>query len=260
MKNVLILLLMSVFPLGSLFAISIQGTSVQYKDGKDTLKGYLAYDADLKGKRPTVLIVHEWKGLDDYAKKRARQLAERGYLAFAVDIYGDGQVLKTVEDAAKMSSAYKSNPKKLRGRIQAAYDFIKSNPQFDSQRVAAIGYCFGGTTVLEWARAGAKVDGVVSFHGGLKTDLPAKKSSVRAKVLVLHGAEDPYVPEAELVSFENEMRKANADWQLVKFGGAVHGFSRSDAGRNTKSGYAYDKKADARSYEMMLQFFDEIFG
>jgi len=246
-----------VFSAGLLAEVKTE--TLTYKDGDTILEGFLAYDTLSSKKRPVIFIVHEWKGLDDYAKIRAVQLAERGYLAMAVDIYGEGMILKTNEEAGKMATGYKKDPKKLRGRMNAAYQKLKTHAFFDSKRVAAIGYCFGGTTVLEWARSGAKAKGVVSFHGGLSTPMPAKNGDIDAKILVLHGAEDSYVPDSEVLAFENEMRGAEADWQLVKFGGAVHGFSRRDAGNNVKSGYAYNSAADKRSFEMMLGFFNEIF-
>jgi len=257
MKSLFSFLFLSIFSF-QLHA-QVKSETVSYTDGSTNLRGFLAYDSSSDKKRPVVFIVHEWKGLDDYAKKRALQLAEKGYLAMAVDIYGDGMVLKTTEEAGKMATSYKKDAKKLRGRMNAAYRFLKAHRYFDSKRVAAIGYCFGGTTVLEWARSGANAKGVVSFHGGLSTPMPAHRGDIDAKILVLHGAEDSYVPDAEVAAFENEMRAAKADWQLVKFGGAVHGFSRSDAGNNVKSGYAYNKSADQRSFEMMLGFFKEIF-
>ncbi len=234
--------------------------AVQYKDGEQNLIGYLAMPKDATGRIPTVFVVHEWKGLDDYAKLRTRQLAQQGYLAMAVDIYGDGKTLTTNEEAGKMATAYKADAPKLRGRIQAAYNFLKSHRLFDPKRVAGIGFCFGGTTVLEWARSGAPISGVVSFHGGLATPQPAKAGEVKARILVLHGADDPYVSEAELKAFENEMRSSQADWQMFKYGGAVHGFSRPDGGSDVKSGYAYDQKTDIRSQQAMREFFKEIFS
>jgi dienelactone hydrolase len=232
---------------------------VDYKQGETALQGHLYYDdKPIAGQRPAVIVVHEWFGLNDYAKRRAQQLAELGYVAFAADIYGKGVMAKNVEEAGKMSGTYKSDRNLMRARIQAALDVVKKNQKVDPKRVGAIGYCFGGTTVLELARSGADLAGVVSFHGGLDTNMPTKETP-KAKVLVLHGAVDPFVPPAQVQGFMDEMNSAKVDYQLVAYAGAVHSFTNPDADKLNLPGAKYHEPTDKRSWKQMQSFFDEIF-
>ena len=233
--------------------------AVEYKQNTTTCEGYLAYDDSVKGKRPGVIVVHEWMGLGPYAKHRADQIARLGYVAFAVDIYGKGVRAKDMKDAALLAGIYKNDRKLMRERALAGLEVLKNNSRVDSKRLAAIGYCFGGTTALEMARSGADLAGVVSFHGGLDTPVPEDAKNIKGKVLALHGADDPYVTPEIVSKFEDEMRNAKADWQLVKFGGAVHGFTMQEAGNDPSKGMAYNEAADLRSWMMMRDFFDEIF-
>jgi dienelactone hydrolase len=232
---------------------------VEYKQGDTVLEGYLAYDTALQGPRPGVLIVHQWKGLTDYEKKRADMLAKLGYTAFALDIYGKGVRPRTGQEAGVQAGKYRRDRALLRARAQAGLAVLQHNERTDPKRVAAIGYCFGGTTVIELARSGADVAGVVSFHGGLDSPHPEDGKNIRCKVLALHGADDPHVSAQDLAAFEDEMRRANVDWQLIKYGGAVHAFTDWGAGNDPKAGAAYNEKADRRSWEAMKQFFAEIF-
>jgi dienelactone hydrolase len=234
---------------------------VIYQHAGVTLEGFHVYDDAKAGPRPAVLVIHQWTGLSDYEKRRSRQLAEMGYNVFAADIYGQG-VRPQPPESGKEAGKYKSNRELFRGRLMAALDVLKSDERTDKQRVAAIGYCFGGTGVLEIARAGADLAGVVSFHGGLDSaeGMTAPKDGVKAKVLVLHGAVDPYVPREQVAAFEDEMTAAGADWQLVAYGGAVHSFTHKEAGDDLSKGAAYDEKADRRSWQAMKSFFAEIFG
>ncbi len=257
MKKIILTLSLILLPV--LAHAEVVTETVEYRDGDAVLKGYLAYDDATDAKRPGILVVHEWKGLNDYAKMRAEQLAALGYVAFAVDMYGDGIVAKDHEEAAKLSGAYRSDRAKTRERARAGYEVLKNNPLVDPEKMAAIGYCFGGMTVLEMARAGFDLKGVVSFHGGLDTPTPAEPGVIKAKVLVLHGADDPHSGAESVSKFEDEMRRAGTDWQVVLFGGAVHGFTVPSAGSDKSTGVAYDEKADKRSWGMMRQFFDEIF-
>lgn len=231
---------------------------IEYKEGSTTLEGLWVYDASAQGKRPSVLVVHQWKGLGDYEKKRAEMLARLGYNVFAVDIYGKGIRPTNPKDAAAEAAKYKNDRALLRARVTAGLNELKKLAPTDPKRIAAIGYCFGGTTALELARSGADIAGVVSFHGGLGTSSPA--TQLNAKVLALHGADDPFVPPDEVKAFEEEMRKARADWQLVAYGGSVHSFSDWNAGSDNSKGSAYNEKADQRSWEDMKQFFAEIFN
>jgi dienelactone hydrolase len=233
---------------------------VEYKEGDTVLEGYLAYDGSLTGKRPGVLVVHEWNGLGDYVKQRTDQLARLGYVAFAADIYGKAVRPKTPQESGAEAGKYKANRTLLRSRAKAGLEALKSNPNVDPARIAAIGYCFGGTTVLELARSGADVAGVVSFHGGLDTPAPGDAKNIRCKVLVLNGADDPHAPAEQVAAFQDEMRNAGVDWQVISFGGAVHGFTNPANGNDNSKGVAYNAKADQRSWEAMKTFFAEIFA
>ncbi len=231
---------------------------VEYKQGDVTLQGYLSYDTKFTGQRPGVLVVHEWKGLNDYAKMRADMLAKLGYVAFAADIYGKDIRPQSVEEAGKVSGLYKGNRSLLRERVIAGLDQLKAQPNVDQTKLAAIGYCFGGTTVLELARAGADVKGVVSFHGGLSSPTPEDANNIKGGVLALHGADDPFVPPSEVADFEKEMKDANVNYQLVKYPGAVHGFT-NPANTGEMKGAKYNKSADLKSWNRMQAFFKEIF-
>jgi dienelactone hydrolase len=231
--------------------------TVEYRQDGTVMQGFLAYDDGLKGKRPGVLVVHEWWGLNDFAREKAQQLAGLGYVALAADMYGGGVTTKDREEAARLA-ALRNNPALLRARAQAALEVLAADPRVDPKRLAAIGFCFGGTTVLELAYSGADLAGVVSFHGGLPRPHPGDLTRLKAKILVLHGADDPHVPAADLAAFEQAMRQAGADWQMVFFGGAVHGFTNPAAGDNKTSGVAYDARAARRSWRCMREFFREI--
>ena len=232
---------------------------VEYKQGDAVLEGYLAYDDAVKGKRPGVLIVHEWMGVNNYVKKRAEQLAKLGYIAFAADIYGKGVRPKTSDEAAAETKKYKTDRQLMRNRVNAGLDVLKKHKLVDTKRTAAIGYCFGGTTVLELGRSGADVAGIVSFHGGLDSLNPNDAKNIKGKVLALHGGDDPFVPAEQVAAFQDEMRKAGVDWNMVIYGGAVHSFTNPDSGNDNSKGAAYNEKADKRSWEDMKQFFSEIF-
>jgi dienelactone hydrolase len=235
----------------------INTESVEYKQGDAILEGFLAHDGSIKGKRPGVLVVHQWKGLSDYEKKRTDMLAKLGYNVFCVDIYGKGIRPKDPKDASVEAGKYKSDRKLLRARVSAGLEVLKKHELTDSKHIAAIGYCFGGTTVVELARSGADIAGVVSFHGGLDSPNPADGRNIRCKVLALHGADDPFVPPKDVAAFEEEMRVGKVDWQLVAYGGAVHSFTDRNAGNDNSKGSAYHEKADQRSWEAMKQFFAE---
>jgi dienelactone hydrolase len=233
--------------------------TVEYKQGDTTLEGYLAYDDAIAGKRPGVLVVHQWLGLTDYEKGRAEQLAALGYVAFCADIYGKGVRPKDTAEAGVLAGKYKSDRALLRLRVNAGLDALEKNALVDTARVAAIGYCFGGTTVIELARSGANIAGIVSFHGGLDSPTPADGKNIKCKVLICHGADDPYEKPADLAAFEDEMRQANVDWVLIKYGGAVHSFTQPMAGNDNSKGAAYNERADRRSWAAMKMFLAGIF-
>jgi len=232
---------------------------IDYKHGDVVLQGYLAYDDAITGKRPGVLIVHEWTGHNLYVRKRAEQLAELGYVAFALDMYGKGVQAKDAQEAGKMAGVYKNDRKLMRARAGAGLDVLTKQERVDAKQIAAIGYCFGGTTVLELARGGADLAGIVSFHGDLATPTPEDAKNIKGKVLALHGADDPFVPEKVVEEFRSEMRKGGVDWELVEYGNAVHSFTNPGAGNDNSKGAAYNEKADKRSWQAMRDLFGEIF-
>jgi dienelactone hydrolase len=234
--------------------------TVGYEDEGEALEGYVAYDRSLKGKRPGVLVIHDWMGVGPYVRRRAEQLAGLGYIALTADIYGKGVRPSTAEEASQLAGKYKIERHALRRRASAGLSALRSNDLTDKERMAAIGYCFGGTAVLELARSGAVMAGFVSFHGGLGTPTPQDGANIAGKVLVLHGADDPIVPTGEVLAFQEEMRRAKVDWQMISYGGAVHSFTKSESGNDPSTGAAYDEKADRRSWEAMRSFFAEIFA
>jgi dienelactone hydrolase len=233
--------------------------TVEYKQGDTTLEGFIAYDDAIKGARPGVLIVHQWMGVTDYEKKRAEMLAQLGCIAFCADIYGKGVHPQTPEEAGAQAARYRKDRQLLRARVNAGLEVLREQPLVDVTRIAAIGYCFGGTAVLELARSGAKLNGVVSFHGGLDSPTPGDGKNIKCKVLVLHGADDPTMSSQQIAAFVDEMRGGGVDWQFVEFGGAVHGFTQWYAGNDNSKGVAYNERADKRSWEYMKLFFAEIF-
>jgi dienelactone hydrolase len=232
--------------------------TVEYQQGDTPLEGYVAYDDSVAGKRPGVLIVHQWLGLTGYEKHRAEQLAQLGYVAFCADIYGKGVRPNGVNEAGPLSTKYKADRQLLRARVNAGLNEMKKNELVDTSRVAAIGYCFGGTTVIELALSGADLNGVVSFHGGLDAPNPADAKNIKCKVLALAGADDPFQKPEDLTAFESEMRDAKVDWQIAFYGGAVHSFTQPDPGF-VNPGAQYNEKADKRSWQAMQDFFAEIF-
>ncbi|WP_413569649.1 dienelactone hydrolase family protein [Bdellovibrio sp. HCB117] len=252
------LALVGIFAAASSFA-AIKTETVEYKDGKTALEGHVAYNDDVKTARPAVLIVHQWMGLTDYEKMRAQQLAEKGYVAFAIDIYGKDIRPTNPEEAGKTAGQYRGGDMKMyRQRIKAALDHITKDKKVDAKNIVIIGYCFGGTGALEAARAGFPVKGAVSFHGGLKTAKPQDTKSIKPKLLVLHGAIDPNVPRAEVEAFMDEMNKAKADYQFIAYSGAVHAFTQKDAGNDISKGVAYNEAADRRSWQAFMDFMNEV--
>ncbi len=238
---------------------AVQTRTVEYKDGVTVLEGYLAYDDSIKGKMPAVLIVHEWTGIGPYVKNRAEQVAGLGYAAFAIDIYGKGIRPADANEAAKQAAIYRGDRQLMRRCALAGLEEVKKFPFVDAGRIAAMGYCFGGGVVLEMARSGADLKGVVSFHGNLDTPNPEDAKNIKAKVLVLHGADDPYVKQEQVVAFWNQMRDTKVDWQMNVYGNAVHSFTNPASGSDPSKGMAYNREADKRSWEAMKAFFKEIF-
>ena len=259
MKYIFVLLLVALAVKAN---ATVRTETVEYTHGDAALEGYLAYDDTVKGARPAVLVIHEWWGVNDYIKKRTEQLAALGYVAFAADIYGKGIRAKSREEAMTLAGKFRSGNDRslLRARANAGLNVLRKNPTVDPKRIVAIGYCFGGTAVLELARSGADLAGVVSFHGGLATPSPDDAKNIKGKVLVLTGADDPAVKPEQVIAFEDEMRRAGADWHLVSYGSAVHGFTNPANGTDNAKGVAYNEKADKRSWRAMKDFFEEIFS
>lgn len=252
------LVLCSLLPQLAMAEIKIE--TVEYKDGDTVCEGAVAYDDANKSPRPGVLLVHDWMGAGDYAKSRAQQVAALGYVCFVADIYGKGVRPANAGEASSLAGKYKGDRALLRQRVNSAFSALLKNPLVLKEKTAAMGYCFGGTTVLELARSGSPVGGVVSFHGGLDSPVPADAQKIKGKVLVLHGADDPFVKPPEVAAFQEEMRAAKVDWQMVSYGDAVHSFTRPDAGSDKAKGAAYQEAADKRSWIAMKDFYREVLG
>ncbi len=240
----------------------IEGKTVTYAAGGVKLKGYLAYDKSIKGARPGVLVVHEWWGLNDYARKRARMLAELGYTALALDMYGGGRIATHPSDAQKFASAVMKDFPVAKARFDAALEFLKKQPTVDPSRIAAIGYCFGGGVVLNMARQGADLLGVASFHGSLQAVKPAEPGMIKAKIRVYTGGADKFNPPDVVEAFKKEMDAAGADYKVIVYPGALHSFTNPDAtklGKKFNLPIAYNASADRKSWADMKAFFREIF-
>ncbi|HTJ00901.1 MAG TPA: dienelactone hydrolase family protein [Dongiaceae bacterium] len=238
---------------------AIQSKTIEYQQGEATLEGVLVWDDAVSGPRPGVLVVHQWMGLTDYEKHRAEMLAQLGYVAFCADVYGKGVRPQNTAEAGAQAGKYKGDRALLRARVNAGLEVLRAQKMTDPKRVAAIGYCFGGTAVIELARSGAALSGVVSFHGGLDAPTPADDKNIKCPLLICHGADDPFNKPADVTALENSLRAAKVDWQLIKYGGAVHSFTQPMAGNDNSKGAAYNERADHRSWAAMRAFFDEVF-
>lgn len=258
----LILLIMAVFLLSTTAIAKIQTKEVEYTAGNTVMKGYIAFDDALQGKRPGILVVHEWWGHNAYARNRAEMLAGLGYTALALDMYGEGKTADHPEDAGKFSGELRKNMPLAKTRFNAALELLKKDPTVDPEKIAAIGYCFGGGIVLEMARAGIDLRGVVSFHGSLTPSVPAQPGTVKAKVLVLNGEDDPFTKPEQIEAFKKEMESAGVDYEFINYPGAVHSFTNPEAdvfGKKFGLPLAYNKEADKKSWAAMQNFFNKIF-
>jgi len=234
----------------------VQTKTIEYKDGDTVLKGVLAWDDAMTGKQPGVLVVHEWWGLNDYAKSRAEALAREGYVAFALDMYGDDKVTSHGNEAGEWMKQITSNIDAWRTRAQLGLDVLKAQDNVDGGKVAAIGYCFGGATVMQMAYAGADVNAVVSFHGSLPP-APEAVTSIKPQVLIAHGRDDAFIPADRIDAFQKGLDRAGADWEMMIFSGARHGFTNPDAGAYGMDNLQYNEAADKRSWSAMLGLFEE---
>jgi dienelactone hydrolase len=237
----------------------IHTEAIGYEHEGKALEGFLAYDKAIEGKRPGVLVIHEWRGLNDYARDRASQLAEMGFVAFALDMYGKGVLAKTSEEAAGLAGGFYGDRGLMRRRANAGLEILKDQEITDIDRLAVIGFCFGGTTALELAMSGADLDGVVAFHAGLSFPDTSGLKDIEGSVLILHGGRDPHVPQEDLTGLWEGMETAGVDYQINIYGGAVHSFTNPASGTDPSRGAAYDEKAATRSWAEMRMLFEDIF-
>lgn len=241
---------------------SLHAEDITYEAAGTTLKGYLAYDEQAQGKRPGILVVHEWWGQNDYARKRADMLAEMGYTALALDMFGEGKTVDNPGDASELATGVMQNWDDSKARFLAALDLLKEHSTVNPEQVAAIGFCFGGGVSLQMAREGADLNGVVSFHGSLATERPAQPGKVKAKLLVLHGGADPFVDDDQLLGFKKEMDAAGADYRIVVYSGATHAYTNPAAtatGEKFGLPLAYNEAADRESWQEMEALFGRLF-
>lgn len=258
----------ALFTLFLAFAVPFQsahaGDAMIYKDGDVELEGYFQASSCSAARHfpaPTILVIHQWMGITDNEKMRVDMLSKNCFNAFAVDMYGKGIRPANTDEAGKLATMYKSDAALGRKRITAALDFVKTLPNVKADKIAVMGYCFGGTMALELVRSGADIKGAISFHGALATPMPVTAPGViKASIQVHHGAADPLVPPAEVEAFTKEMNTANADWSLTQYAHAVHAFTQKEAGNDPSGGVAYNEKADRRSWDATLGFLREIFG
>lgn len=237
---------------------AIKTQVIEYKQGDTVLEGYLAWDDSSTARRPAVIVVHEWWGNNDFSRKQAERIAALGYVGFAIDMFGKGKITTDATQAGQWAGEYRTTPIGLE-RAKLGLETLKAQPMVDGTKIAAIGYCFGGTVALQMARNNLPILGVVSFHGALAPPGPPSPQ-IAAKVLVCHGAEDTFVPQTDVTAFMDEMRKSKADWQLIQYSGAVHSFTNPNAEKAGIPGIVYNRAADERSWQAMRDFLKELFG
>jgi dienelactone hydrolase len=238
----------------------VKTQEIEYAQGGTTLQGFVARDASAKGKRPGVLVIHEWWGHNEHARTQARRLAKEGYVAFALDMYGKGKVATHPKDAQAFAQEATKDPQVVTARFNAALEELKRQPGVDPEKIAVVGYCMGGGIALEMARAGADVDAVATFHGTLKPrGAPAAKGKFRPDVLVQTGGADPMIPPDHVAAFEQEMKAAGVDAEVVTYPGAKHAFTNPDADKTGMEALGYDAKADEESWEKATKFLKEVF-
>lgn len=238
---------------------AVKSKQVVYKKGSESFAGVLFTPDSVRGKTPAILLVSNWMGITAESKTQAERFANLGYIVFVADVYGQGHNPKSAEEAGKLAGRYKGDRKLYRDTLVAGLNELKKQTNVDSSKLVAVGYCFGGTGVLELARTGADLKGVISFHGGLDSPTPADGKNIKARVIAFHGADDPFEKAADLTAFEQEMRDSKVDWQLVKFGNAVHSFTEKGAGTDNSKGAAYNEKADKRSFAAAEQFLKDVY-
>jgi len=237
---------------------AVKSRAVEYKIDDQIFEGLFVYP-QTKGKVPGVLMVHNWLGVTDETTRQAERMAKLGLAVFAVDVYGKGIRAKGPQDAGPLAGTYKNDRKLFRARVMRGLEVLREQKEVDPTKIVAAGYCFGGTGVLELARAGAEVAAVVSFHGGLDSPNPDDGKNIKTRVVVLQGADDPFVKPSDIAAFQDEMRKHHVDWEMAVYGGAVHGFTDTTAGNDPKAGMAYNRSADERSFEVFTDLIRDLF-
>jgi len=259
MRNVLIAVCVAV--VGSTNAdAAIKTKVVNYTFDGTNLKGFLAWDDAIQGKRPGVLVVHEWWGLNDYARKRAEELAKLGFVAFACDMYGEGKTTEHPKEAGKFAMEVRSNLKLWQGRTLAGLKVLEENPLVDNTKLAAIGYCFGGSTALQLAYTGAPVKAVATFHAALPTPTPEQSKAIKAKILVCHGGADTFIPQESIDKFKGALDAAKVDYKFISYPGVVHSFTVPGIDKIGVKGLSYNAEADQQSWASMLTLFREVLG
>ena len=259
MKLCVGLLVLGALVMGATVEAKVQVQPIPYQYGEGELEGILAWDDALPGKRPGILVVHEWWGLNEYARERAEQLAALGYVAFAVDMYGKGKVTDHGQQASQWAQEVTTNLSLWYGRALEGLKVLEAHPQVEPKNLAAIGYCFGGATVMQLVYGGAPVKGVVSFHGSLPFPQDPQAIKSGAKILIAHGGADPFLTPEHIQQFQSALDQSGLDWEMVTYGGAQHGFTNPSANRYGVKGVQYQEQADYRSWKHMQLFFEEIF-
>jgi dienelactone hydrolase len=254
------LALASVLLLGSVARAEIKTQELEYKQGNTTLQGFVAWDDAIKGKRPGVLVIHEWWGNNEHAHEQARRLAKAGYVGFALDMYGKGKVAAHPDDAKKFVAEATANPAIEKARFDAALAVLKKRPEVNPKQIGAVGYCFGGAVALDMARAGEPLAFVGTFHGALATKTPAKKGAIKPRLLIMTGAADPMIDKAQVDAFKAEMTAAGAKFEVIEYPGAKHAFTNPEADKKGMPGIAYNAKADQESFAALLKLMTELFG
>jgi len=249
------ILVIAALSLASVASAAVKTREVEYTQGETKLHGLLAWDDAVAGKRPGVLVVHEWWGLNDYARHRAEALAHAGFVAFALDMYGDGKVTTHPQDAEAFATEATKDPAVTAARFNAGREQLLADPHVDPKHIGAIGYCFGGGVVLDMARSGADLGAVATFHGMLATEHPAEPGKVRAPMLVMTGTDDPFVPAEQVAKFESEMKAAGANFRVIRYPGARHAFTNPDAASYGMNQLVYNADADKKSWAAMLSMF-----
>lgn len=241
---------------------AIREEPVSYKDGNTAMKGFVVYDDSKKGKRPGIIVVHEWWGITKHEHNEARHFAEQGYTAFIADMFGDAKTADNPKEAGALAGGVMKNPQAMQSRFNAARDALAKHPSVDPKKIGAAGYCFGGTVVLNMARAGADLAGVAAFHAGLTMYTPAPKA-VKAKVLVLNGADDPLIKPEQIETFKKEMDAAKADYKYINYPGALHAYTNPEAtekGKQFNMPIAYNAQVDKQAKAEASKFFSQVFG